>query len=287
MRTKLSSLLVYAILVIGALIMVAPFLLMVSGSLMTFAEIISPPFSVVPESPQFGNYIDAMQTGTWGRWILNSIYVTAMATGLSLLLNAMAGYGFARLRFPGRQWLFYLALIGLMLPPEVTLVPTFLIMARFPLAGGNSILGAGGTGFIDTFTGLILPYIAGSVGVFLSRQYYLGFPSALDDAATIDGCGRVRTFTHIYLPLSGPMLASLGILKATFAWNQYAWPLVITTSQEMRTVQLALAIFQSENLIQWHLLLAATTVIVLPLLVAFIFGQRFFISGVTTSGIKG
>lgn len=277
----------HAALASGALVMVAPFLLMISGSLMTFSEIITPPFSILPEALRFANYIDAMRTGTWGRWILNSIYVTTVATVLSLLLNSMAGFGFARLRFFGRNVLFYLALIGLMLPPEVTLVPTFLIMARFPFAGGNNALGVGGSGFIDTYSGLILPYVAGSVGVFLSRQYYLGFPRALDDAAKIDGCGRVATFLRIYLPLSGPLLASLGILKATFSWNQYAWPLVITTSKEMRTVQLALAVFQSENLVQWNLLLAATAVIVLPLVVAFLFGQKFFVSGVATSGIKG
>lgn len=275
-----------ATLVVAALF-VLPLVMMIFGSLKTTGEINSATYRLFPAVPQFGNYLEVFRRGTWGRWLFNSALVTTVATVVSLLLNLAAGYAFARLTFRGRGVLFALALVGLLMPPQVTLAPMYILMAKFPLAGGNSILGTGGSGFVDTYGGLIIPFIAGSFGVFLARQYYLGFPSSLDDSARIDGCTPLRTFFNIYLPLSKPLLASLGIIKATFTWNQYAWPLVITNRIQMRTVQLALDIFKSDTTIEWNYLLAATTLVALPLLIMFIRWQEAFLRVNATSGTKG
>lgn len=272
--------------VIGV-VFVAPLVLMIIGSLKSLGEINSAQFRFLPAVPQFSNYIEVFRRGEWGRWIFNSAYITFLATIISLLLNLAAGYAFARLDFPGKRIIFALALTGLLMPPQVTLAPMYILMAKFPLVGGNNIFGAGGSGFIDTYGGLIIPFIAGSFGVFLARQYYLGFPSSLDDSSKIDGCSRLRTFISIYLPLSQPLLASLGIIKATFTWNQYAWPLVITNSSKMRTVQLALDIFKGEDYVEWNLLLAATTLVALPLLIMFLKWQKAFLQVNASSGTKG
>lgn len=269
-------------------VMLVPFLLMLTTSLKTLPEILSPRFSLFPEMPMFSNYPDAMGRGDWPRYFLNSAVVTATTVCLSLAINSMAGYGFARIPFRGRNTLFFFALVGMMVPSQVTMIPVFIILKNLPLAGGNSILGAGGTGLINTYAGLVLPYIAGPFGVFLCRQFYLGFPSSMDDAAKIDGCSRITAYARIYLPLSKPILATLAVLKASQTWNDYMWPLIMINKDSMMTTQVAVVTkFASEVSIQWQLLMAATAIVILPLLVLFLFTQKYFVEGVVTTGIKG
>jgi multiple sugar transport system permease protein len=160
------------------------------------------------------------------------------------------------------------------------------MLRHFPLAGGNDFFGQGGLGLVNTYAGLIIPFIAGSYGVFLFRQFYLNFPHSLDDAAEIDGLGKVKTFYLIYVPLSKPVFATLGALKATQTWNEYIWPLIITTTDEMKTVQLALSFFRDEYEIQWNYLMAATAIITLPLILIYLFSQKYFVEGIVTTGIK-
>ena len=174
-----------------------------------------------------------------------------------------------------------------MIPPQVTMIPVFTMLRSVPLAGGNDILGQGGTGMMNTYAGLILPYIAGSFGVFLMRQYYVSFPAALDDAARIDGCGRLRTFLRIYVPLSGPAFASLCVTKFTGAWNEYTWPLVMTHTDDMKTVQIALTMFRDEGEIHWNQLMAATLVASVPIYIVFLLTQKYFISGLLVGSVKG
>jgi multiple sugar transport system permease protein len=135
--------------------------------------------------------------------------------------------------------------------------------------------------------GLIMPHLAGSFGVFLCRQFYLNFPKSLDDAASIDGCSKFRTYFEIYLPLSGPVLATLAVLKTTFSWNEYTWPLILTNTPDMMTVQLGLAYFRTEYNIQWNQLMGASLVVMLPILIMFVFMQKYFVKGVVNTGIKG
>ncbi len=275
-----------ALLILLALLALFPFGMMVLVSLQTMPEVYAASFSL--GTPQWGNYAAAMSNGSWGRYILNSLYVTVMATGISLLINALTGYVFARMRFPWKRTLFLLVLIGMMIPTQVTLVPLFVLVKSLPLLGGNNILGQGGTGLVDTYAGLILPYAAGSFGVFMTRQFYGMFPRELDEAAKIDGCSRLGTFVRVYLPLSGSILASLAVLKFIGAWNEYSWPLVMTNtgSDRITTVQLALTMFRNEGEIFWNELMAATVVSSSVVLAVFILLQRHFVRGILAGSVK-
>lgn len=275
------------ILLLFMVIIAFPLLLTVSTSLQTMSEVYSSQPVLLPSPPQWGNYVSAMTNGNWGRYLFNSAYVTVWTLVSSLLINSMAGYAFARIPFAGRKTLFAITLIGMMIPPQVTMIPVFTLLRSIPLAGGNDIFGSGGSGLMNTYAGLILPYIAGSFGVFMMRQYYITFPKELDDAARIDGCGRIRAFFSIYVPLSGPALASLAVIKFTGAWNEYTWPLVMTHSDEMKTVQLALTMFRDEAEIRWNELMAATLVSSLPIYLLFLFTQKYFVSGLLAGSIKG
>ena len=263
-----------------------PFLMALSVSLQTMSEIYSAQPVIIPRPPQFGNYAAALTTGNWARYFLNSLIVTAITVVISLGINSLSGFVFARIPFRGRSLLFLLILLGMMIPAQVTLVPVFNLVRSVPFAGGNNWLGQGGKGLMNTYAGLILPYIAGSFGVFLCRQFYVSFPAELDDAAQIDGCGRLRQFTRIYLPLSGPLLASLGMLKFTGTWNEYTWPLVMTSGERMKTVQLALTTFRDEAQIFWNQLMAATLVSSLPISLLFFFAQDAFVSGLLAGSVK-
>lgn len=268
------------------LLMGFPLYMTVSVSLQTMTEVYSPSPTLVPAAPQWHNYADAMQNGNWPRYLMNSAIVTVITVVISLVINSMSGFVFARVPFRGRGVLFALVLLGMMIPPEVTLFPVFKLVRSVPFAGGNDWRGLGGTGLMNTYAGLILPFIAGSFGVFLCRQFYVGFPAELDDAALIDGCGRLRQFVRIYLPLSGPVLASLGILKFTGTWNEYTWPLVLTSGDTMKTVQLALSTFRSEAETIWTQLMAATLISGVPIYVLFFFAQKHFVSGLLAGSVK-
>jgi len=264
-----------------------PFLMTLSVSLQTMSEVYSPDLILIPEVFQFHNYSEAMLMGNWATYFYNSLLVTIVTVVISLAINSMSGYVFARIPFRGREPLFMLILIGMMVPAQVTLIPVFLLIRSIPFFGGNNWLGQGGVGLMNTHAGLVIPYIAGSFGVFLCRQFYMGFPKELDDAARIDGCGRFGQFLYIYLPLSGPVLASLSVLKFTGTWNEYTWPLVMTTRDNMKTVQLALATFRDEGEIFWNLLMAATLVSCIPIFILFFFTQKYFVSGLLAGSVKG
>jgi multiple sugar transport system permease protein len=287
MENTKSNLAVSAVMLILSLVMLIPFGLMVLTSLKTMGEIQAPHFVFIPEHISFDNYIQAMQRGNWTQYFFNSFFVTLITVVISCLINSIAGYSFARLQFKGRDLLFLLSLIGLMIPPQVTMIPVFLILKHVPFAGGNDWIGQGGLGWINSYMGLIAPYVAGSFGVFLFRQFYLNFPKDLDDAAKVDGLNAIKTYAYIYVPLSKPIFATLIALKATQSWNEYTWPLIVTNSDAMKTVQLALTLFRDETSVQWNLLMAATTLIVLPLMIIFLITQKHFIEGIVTTGIKG
>ena len=270
-----------------SLIILVPFFIMLFTSMKTMTEVMSSSFQLFPEHWLVGNYAEAMGLSDWGKYFLNSAYVTVLSVVISLVINSLAGYAFARLRFRGRQTLFLMALVGMMIPQQVTMLPNFVMMKNFPLAGGNNILGQGGSGLINTYGGLLAPYLAGAFGVFLFRQFFMNFPKSLDDACKIDGLGRFGAFLRVYVPLSGTIFATLTVLKFTTTWNEYTWPLIITTKKNMWTVQLALSVFKDEMTTQWNYLMAATTLILLPPFVLYIFMQKYFVEGIVSTGIKG
>lgn len=285
-RTKRVLILLFTTLLL--LLVLTPFFLMVLTSVKSLPEILSPKFKVFPEKWIFSNYAEAMQRGDWQRYLINSLFITCTTVVLSLIINSLAGYSFARVPFKGRDSLFFLALVGMMVPSQVTMIPVFIVLKNFPFVGGNNLFGAGGTGLINTYAGLILPYIAGPFGVFLCRQFYMNFPASMDDAAKIDGCTRIAAYLRIYLPLSKPILATLAVLKATQTWNDYMWPLIMTNKDSMMTAQVAVVTkFTSEVSIQWQLLMAATVIIILPMFILFLFAQKYFVEGIVTTGMKG
>lgn len=269
------------------LVVAFPFVVMLSISLQSRSELFSSSASLIPEKLLLSNYADAMSNGNWHVYFRNSAIVTLIVVAVSLVINSMAGYVFARIRFRFSKVLFLIILAGMMIPPQVTMIPVFSMLRGVPLVNGNDILGNGGSGLINTFSGMIIPFVAGSFGVFLCRQFYLGFPKELDDAATVDGCGRFRAFFRIYLPLSKPVLASLGVLKFTGTWNEYTWPLIMVRSDSMKTVQLALTVFRNESEIRWNLLMAATILVSLAVYIVFGFAQKYFVSGILAGSIKG
>jgi len=264
-----------------------PLLLSLSVSLQTMPQINASVPVLWPGRLQWVNYANALRNGNWGRYLLNSAYVTGATVCISLCINATAGYAFARIPFKGRGPVFALILMGMMIPPQATMIPVFTMLRGIPFAGGNDALGRGGLGLLNTYAGLIAPYVAGSFGVFLCRQYYIVFPSALDDAARIDGAGRLKAFLSIYVPLSGPLFASLGVLKFIGAWNEYTWPLVMTHSDSMKTVQLALTMFRDEAEIRWNELMAATLVSGAAVFILFLLLQKHFVSGLLSGSVKG
>lgn len=264
-----------------------PFVVMVSISLQTKTEIFSRSASLIPQKPMFSNYVEAMQSADWLQYFINSFWIVFVVVLVSVVINSMAGYVFARIRFKFAKPLFMLILAGMMIPPQVTMIPVFSMLRAVPLVNGNDIFGNGGSGLINTYAGMIIPYVAGSFGVFLCRQFYMGFPKELDDAARVDGCSRLRAFLSIYLPLGKPVLASLAVLKFTGTWNEYTWPLIMVRSDDMRTVQIALTLFRNESEIRWNLLMAATILISLPVYIVFACAQKYFISGLIAGSVKG
>ena len=287
-KKKIKRGLTLLFLFVLCLIFLIPLFLMILTSLKSMPEIMASQFVWKPEQWLFSNYREAMEKGDWFVYFKNTFLVTVITVAISLVLNSMAGYGFARIPFRGRNTLFFFALTGMMVPQQITMIPVFINLKNFPLVGGNDILGHGGSGMINTYAGLILPYIAGAFGVFLCQQFYMNFPVSLDDAAKIDGCSRFMAYFRIYLPLSKPILATLAVLKASQTWNDYLWPLIMVNKDETMTVQLAVvAKFTTEYSIQWNLLMAATALIILPLLVLFIFTQKYFVEGIVTTGMKG
>ena len=267
-------------------IMIFPIVMMISTSFKTTGEINSPVFHFLPESFHFDNYREELSTGNWGIYFRNSFIITIVSIVFSLLFNSIAGYAFARLHFRGSKALFTLLLVGLMMPPQVTMLPTFLIMAKFPFAGGNNFMGFGGSGLMNTMPGIIIPLVSGSFGIFLCKQFYENFPRSLDEAAMIDGASKWRTYFSIYIPNSKVILATLALLKGSAVWNDYLWPLVMTNSEGMRTVQLALTMFRDETTVRWGPMMAAATLISVPMIILFLCAQKYFVQGVVSTGLK-
>lgn len=285
-KKKINHIIWIVVLTLLSLLMLAPIVVMLSTSFKTEAEIASQPLKLITENFSFDNYVDAMTTGSWVIYFKNSLVITVFAVCFSLLFNSIAGFAFARLHFVGKKILFAFLLVGLMMPQQISMLPTFLIMAKFPLLGGNDILGSGGSGLMNTYAGLIIPLVSGSFGVFLCKQFYENFPKSLDEAATIDGAGKWRTYFEIYLPNSKVILATLSLLKGVSVWNDYLWPLVMTNSENMRTVQLALSMFSDELTTRWGPQMAASVVVCAPMVVLFLCAQKYFVQGVVSTGLK-
>ena len=279
--------LLHLFLLAGTAAMIAPFLWMLLTSVKPEAEIFHSPPALLPSRWLWGNYAKAMEAAPFGRYFLNTaVYATASPL-LNLFLCSLAAYAIARLQFRGKAVLFLAVLGTMMVPAQVTMIPTFIIIKRFPFAGGNDWLGLGGSGGLNTFWGLILPGAVGAFGIFLLRQFFLSLPRELEDAARIDGCSEFGIYWRIILPLSKPALATLAIFTFTAAWNDFLWPLIVMSREDLRVLQIGLMAFQSQHTTQWDLLMAGTVLVTLPVIAVFLVGQRYFTRGIALSGLKG
>ncbi len=267
-RRVLYYLFIYA----AALATLAPFIWMVLTSLKDLNEIFVYPPRWMPATFHFENYLRAFQAAPFGRYYFNSLLVAVTVTLGQLITCSMAAFAFARLQFKGRELLFLLFLGTMMIPGQVTMIPTFMILHWI--------------GWIDSYKALIVPGLASAFGTFLLRQFFMTIPKELEEAAYIDGCSRWRVLWNIILPLSRPALATLSIFTFMGVFNDFMWALIVTSSEELRTVQLGLAIFRDRYLTEWDLMMAGSVTATLPILLVFFFAQKYFIKGITLSGLK-
>ena len=277
----------HMLLIVGGVAMLLPFVWMISTSLKPADQLFTVPPTWVPRPVAWDNYVKAMGAGNFGRYALNSLLLGVANLVTNVLLAALAGYAFGRLRFPGRNLLFLLVLATLMVPYQVTIIPLFVIIRHIPLFGGNDWLGQGGIGWINSYWGLIVPGAVGAFGIFMLRQFFQTLPVELEDAARIDGADELRIFWQIMLPLAMPAVATLAIFSFQAGWNAFLWPLLITTTDDMRTIQLGLTVFVQQYSTQWDQLMAATVVATLPVIVVFGAGQRLLVRSIAFTGLKG
>jgi multiple sugar transport system permease protein len=282
-----QRLLVHVVLVLVAVVVVFPFYWMISTSLKTLQEALRVPPVLFPTAPQLGNYPTAFRAAPFPRYCLNTAFIAGLTTLLSLLFSSLAAFAFAKMRFPGRQVLFLGMLATLMVPFEVQLIPDFVIIRHLPLLGGNDVWGNGGKGLYDTYWAQIVPWAASPFGVFLMRQFFLSLPNDFYEAAQLDGATLFVFFSRIALPLARPALITAGLFGFLGSWNALLWPLVVTSSPDVRPIQVGLATFSTEQGTQYHLLMAAATLVMLPVVVLYLLAQRQFTEGVASSGLKG
>ena len=262
----------WTILLLGAVVLLLPFAWMISTSFKTAGATFVMPPQFIPAEPTLDNYAAAFTTMPMGRFLLNSLVVSLASTTLMVLNCAMAGYAFARIPFRGRTVLFYAYLATLMVPQQVTLTPLFVLMTQL--------------GWTNTYQALILPGSFGAFGTFLMRQFFLKLPREVEEAAFIDGAGYIRIFFRIAIPLARPALATLFIFAFMQSWNNFLWPLIITSDTQMMTLPLGLSALQGRYTTNWNVLMAGTVISTLPVLAVYVFAQKYIIQGLSHTGLK-
>lgn len=269
---RLSDLATYALLAAGALVMLLPFAWTVSTSLKTAGATFVTPPELLPGPATLDNYVKVFDSAPVGQFLFNSIFVSVTSTALMVLFCAMSGYAFARIRFKGRELLFYAYLATLMIPQQVTLTPLFIIM--------NFL------GWTNTYQALILPSSFGAFGTFLLRQFFLRLPREIEEAAFMDGAGYVRIFFTIAIHLARPALATLAVFAFMASWNGFLWPLIITSDQSMMTLPLGLSFLQGRWSTDWNVLMAGTVIGTLPIIALYVFAQKYIIQSLSHTGLK-
>lgn len=265
----------WIVLLIGAVIMFMPFLWMVSSSLKLETQVFEFPPRLIPSPTRFENYVEALVYKPFHIYLRNTLFIVLLNEVAILVSASFCAYGFARIRFPGRDFFFAIVLGTMMIPSVITMIPTFVIFSRLK--------------WLDTFLPLTVPYFFGgeAFNIFLLRQFFRTIPEELADAARIDGCNDYRIWWSIFMPLAKPALTTVAIFTFLNAWNDFMGPLLYLHSPENFTVSLGLATFRSVLRTRWDLLMAATSAMTLPVLIIFFAGQRYFVKGVVLTGLKG
>lgn len=280
-KNRLLTAVLYAVLTIGAAIMLVPLLWMLATALAPNTAI--PPTTLIPKSITFENFVHAWNFPkafstpdnplTMGSFFMNSIICTVSITILGILVDSLAAYVMAFKEFPGKGLFVYLALATMMIPAYVTLVPEYLIIV--------------GLEWTNTYQALIVPFLASGMGISLFRSHFLGLSRELEECAKIDGASNLRVYSTVIMPISKPVIGTMTILKAMWSWNQYQWPLIVSTDMEMKTIQIALTLFQGQNFSQWGYLCAGMTLAILPMFIVFLLAQKQFVGGLTAGAVKG
>jgi multiple sugar transport system permease protein len=276
-KTVSKAVFMYVALIILAIIMIYPFLWAMTASFKTSAQIYNGnPLDLIPNPVTFENYINAWNMLPFYRFLLNSAVLSIIIPLASILISSMAAYAFARLRFKGRDIIFLLMLGVMMLPGHITLIPNYALMRML--------------GWINQYIALIIPPIFGAslvFNIFFMRQYFLGFPKEIEESAVIDGCSHARVWWNILMPNAKPAIATIAIISFKNEWNTFLWPNVVINDYFKMPIQVGLSYFKSNVSTSWGTLMAGTTLAIIPLIVIFIVFQRYFISGMLTSGLTG
>lgn len=278
MKKKKSSavlrrVLLYIVLILIAVIMVVPFLWMLSTSLKTQYDAVKIPPVWIPDPPQWENYVKLFTEQPMFQFMLNTIKIVFFVVLGQLFFSSLAAYSFARISFKGRNVVFFFYIATLMVPGQVTMIPTYLMFAK--------------AGLTDNHLALILPAFFSAFGVFLLRQFFMSLPRELEEAAEIDGCNPFMTYWRIMLPLVVPAMLTLGVFTLMNTWNDYMGPLIYLSSPEKYTMTLGIAYFKGVYTTQWNLVMAGSIVSVMPILIAYLCAQKYFIEGIAFSGVKG
>ncbi|WP_096439896.1 carbohydrate ABC transporter permease [Alteribacter populi] len=272
-QNNFGKMVLYAILTSYAIVTMIPFIWALSASFKPLGEILAGGLNFIPENFTFDNYTTIFtEQELFPRWLLNSVIVAVVGTALNLVFNSMAGYALARLSFPGKKALFITILAVLMIPAQVTMIPNFLILKEL--------------GWLNSYQGLIVPGMVNATFIFMMRQFFINFPREVEEAAAIDGLGRFGTFFRIVMPMAKPALAAQAIFVFMAFWNNFMAPLIIMTDASMYTLPVGLNAFQSDYATYWNYIMAASMVFTLPVLIIYMFFNRFFLKGLSFRGDK-
>lgn len=263
----------YTVLILASILILFPFWTALSNSFMTEADSATYPPKLIPSHWDVQNFLNVLNTIPIIRFMLNSLVTSTIITLGQLLTSCMAAYAFAFLRFPGRKLLFSLFLATVMIPWEVTIIPNYLTVRSW--------------NWLDSYAGLTVPFLATAFGTFLMRQFFMQLPKELMEAARIDGCGHLRIFASLVIPLSMPGLATLGVYSFLNHWNMYLWPLLITNSESMRTVQIGISMLQFAEVTAWNVVMAGIVLVLLPSLILLAVGLGRLVGGLTAGSLKG
>ena len=271
-KLKGANLFVWLVLVVGALVVAFPLYWMFATAVRPKKEIFGGGLDLVPSTFVWSNFSDAWNKLPWDQFYINSIAIVAIAVPVTVFINLLAGYTFAKYKFPGRDILFLLMISTLMIPIQVIMVPEFLIVAKL--------------GWVNTWWGVLVPRAAEAFGLFMVRQFMVSIPDELIEAARLDGAGEFTIFRRVVLPLSWPVIAVLSIFTFMWRWNDFAWPLVVLQEQSAYTVPLGLNLMQGQYFTDWTGLMSMSLLSIIPMMLVFIFFQRYFIQGIASTGLK-
>jgi len=273
MQASLGAIALHALLILGAFMMVFPFLWMILTSLKDSSQAFLIPPQWIPNPVVWSNYPDSLQALPFGRAYFNSLYISLIVIVVTLLTSSMAAYAFAKIDFPFREPLFVLFLATMMVPQQVTIIPLYLIMRQI--------------GWLDTHLALIVPGMGDVFGIFLLRQYFMSLPRELEDAARVEGAGFFRIYISIVLPLSRSALPVVAVLGFMSVWNSFLWPLIMLNYPNKFTLPVGLQLLNTQHSTDWTVLMAGDVVALLPVVIIYLLAQRYFVQGITMSGLKG